>query len=109
VSARIEDLVPGFQPWARWALQLCQERDHNAQVTSTRRSRQEQTALYQAYLRGESRYPALPPGRSAHERGVAIDIYASDQALAYAGAIWQSAGGRWGGPIGDPIHFDAGN
>ncbi len=106
---RIDQLERGFQPWAKWVYELVAAVDPNAQVTSTRRSRQEQTELYQAWLRGESRYPALPPGHSAHERGVAIDIFASDAALEHAGAIWQAAGGRWGGPIGDPIHFDAGN
>jgi hypothetical protein len=104
VSARLDDLHPGFQPWARWLLSLYPQ----AQVTSTKRSHEEQAALYAAYRRGESRYPALPPGRSAHERGTAIDIYAPPDVLEQLGQIWQQAGGRWGGPIGDPIHFDAG-
>ena len=77
-------------------------------VTSAFRSRSKQAKLYRAYLRGESRYPAQPPGKSMHEHGVAFDLHAPNPAILRAlGAAWESIGGTWGGRFGDPIHFDA--
>lgn len=63
--------------------------------------------MYAAYLRGEARYPAAPPGASYHEAGRAFDYLAPDEILAQLGALWQSVGGRWGGCCHDNIHFEA--
>lgn len=41
-------------------------------VTYGRRSHEEQSKLYQAYLRGGPL--AAPPGHSAHEQGLAVDV-----------------------------------
>lgn len=76
-------------------------------LTSTRRSYATQLALYLRYLKGQSKYPAAPPGRSFHESGRAFDIETNDGALRYLGAVWESWGGRWGGRFNDPIHFEA--
>lgn len=103
MSQRIEDLEPWLQPWARWLLSLWPY----AQVTSTRRNSQQQQQLYSAYLRGESKYPAAPPGHSMHEYGRAFDVVADPQILAQLGQVWESVGGTWGGRGGDPIHFEA--
>ncbi len=75
-------------------------------MTSTRRSKAEQTRLYERYLRGESLLPAAPPGSSLHELGIAIDIvFPGDEELAVAVDAAADFGLRWAGP-GDPVHFD---
>ena len=102
MSTRLSDLDPRFVPWARWLISCWPY----GQLTSTRRSRSEQIQLYTAYLRGESRYPAAPPGRSMHELGLAFDYVADPQILEELGRIWTSVGGVWGGRV-DPIHFEA--
>jgi len=99
---QLQDLQPWLQPWARWMLSRFPE----LQLTSTRRSYLQQVELWQAYLRGESKYPAAPPGRSLHEQGRAWDMVGPSWLLAAAGRVWESVGGRWGGRFGDPIHFE---
>jgi len=66
-----------------------------------------QRRLYRRWINGQHPYPVLPPGRSQHEKGLAVDIWAPDDELKRLGAIWQRAGGIWGGTR-DPIHFEAG-
>jgi hypothetical protein len=77
------------------------------QVTSTRRTSAEQSALYAAFLAGASKYPAAPPGQSYHEYGRAFDLYAEPWVLEELGRVWESVGGTWGGRGSDPIHFEA--
>jgi hypothetical protein len=101
VSQRIDALVPALQPWARWIISAWPY----GQLTSTRRTRAEQTQLYAAFLRGESRFPALPPGHSKHELGLAFDYVAPIAILRQMGALWQSVGGGWS--ESDAIHFEA--
>lgn len=97
-------LHPDLVPWARWLYSLWPY----AQITSTLRTREEQAALYSAYLAGGSRYPAAPPGQSMHEYGRAFDLVAPVEILTQLGAVWESVGGTWGGRDGsDPIHFEA--
>jgi D-alanyl-D-alanine carboxypeptidase len=96
-------LDPRLQPWARWLISLWPY----GQLTSTLRTREEQTALYSAYLAGASRYPAAPPGHSKHELGLAFDYVAPSAVLSELGAVWKSYGGNWGGDGDDPIHFEA--
>jgi D-alanyl-D-alanine carboxypeptidase-like protein len=91
-----------LQPWARWLI----SRWPYGQLTSTLRSFEEQTRLYDLYLRGAARYPAAPPGSSMHEVGRAFDYYAPDYVLEQLGDIWTAVGGTWGGAV-DPIHFEA--
>jgi hypothetical protein len=66
-----------------------------------------QRKLYRRFLNGVHPFPVLPPGRSMHEKGLAIDVWGPDEELSRLGAIWRKAGGVWGGQ-GDPIHFEAG-
>lgn len=76
-------------------------------VTSTVRSRRTQLRLYNDYLAGRSRFPAAPPGKSKHERGLAFDLHVRpESALTPLGELWESWGGRWGGRFRDPIHFE---
>jgi len=97
-------------PWAKYLYQLGKQYDGRLVVTSSLRSSSKQARLYQAYLSGESKIPAAPPGRSLHEHGLAFDLARlgedplADPLLAWLGAVWESWGGKWGG-IRDPVHF----
>lgn len=97
----LEALDPRLKPWAQWLISAWPY----VQVTSTLRTRDEQAALYAAYLNGASKYPAAPPGTSYHEYGLAWDMVAEPEILNALGALWESVGGTWGGRGGDPIHF----
>jgi len=74
----------------------------NAKVTSGYRSYAKQNQLYQSWLRGGNPYPASPPGRSSHERGVALDVWSDN--LPMLVALLEAAGLKWYGPK-DPVHF----
>lgn len=100
---RIDLLEPWLQPWAKWLISAWPY----GILTSTRRTRTEQEQLYAAFLRGETKYPAAPPGQSWHEYGRAFDYVAPTAILAQLGALWESVGGSWGGCCGDDIHFQA--
>ncbi len=99
---------PQIKPWFEWLYAAIQRYDRSARVTSTVRSSAEQARLYRRYVAGQSKYPVAPPGRSKHESGRAIDIYASDQALRWIGEYWEKLGPtfRWGGRFNDNIHFE---
>lgn len=106
-----QGLVPQLVPWFLWIFSVVQSYDATARVSSAYRSRTEQARLYRRYLSGLMPGPVAPPGLSYHEFGRAIDILASDDALAAAGAAWEAVGGTWGGHFktvaADPIHFQA--
>ena len=84
-------------------------------VTSVVRSQKKQRKLYLEYLdakaHGRPHLPALPPGHSLHEHGLAFDMVVNPPAYQrVAGQIWKQLGGQWGGDaaIGyDPVHFQA--
>jgi len=92
-----------FKPWAEWLLQ----QTDSAQVTSGYRSPKQQARLYRRFKNGMHAFPVAPPGRSMHEKGLAIDLWAEPEELRRLGAIWRKAGGIWGAAA-DPIHFEAG-
>src|SRR4051794_32703831 len=78
-------------------------------ITSGWRSHAEQAALYAAAIRkygsaAEASHWVLPPGRSAHERGAAIDVGPSE------GAAWLDAHGVHYGLcrryLNEPWHFE---
>lgn len=94
-------LVPWLRPYAGALVS-----GEPVRITSVRRSLRQQVQLYRAYRRGQSRFPAAPPGRSKHQLGLAWDMIADDRTLRRLGKTWQSWGGRWGGKH-DPIHFEA--
>ena len=100
-------IVPQLRPYFVALVQIAQRLDPGARVTSSRRSSTEQARLYRRWLAGKHKYPVAPPGRSKHEQGRAIDLIASERVLEQLGAIWEDAGGRWGGRFNDPIHFEA--
>src|SRR5439155_23074607 len=89
--AEISGLQHWLRPYATALLGLAAQRGVYVEVTSVRRSYASQARLYRNFLRGRSRYPAAPPGRSAHEHGRAFDLNASPQALACLGGVWEQA------------------
>lgn len=101
-----------FRPFATQLLRLARSIDARFVVTSARRSRSDQARLFARYQAGQSPFTALPPGRSQHERGLAVDLArlnmdpANDELLAALGDAWRKAGGVWGGSA-DPVHFEA--
>ncbi len=110
MSTSIRALVPELQPYAYALVDAASEAGFNPKVTSTRRSRRQQAFLYRRFLAGQSMFPVAPPGRSAHEYGLAFDLVTTPfSALAELGRLWESWGGSWGGKIGDAIHFEAGD
>ncbi len=105
MSAGLEGLIPELQEPARALLDLAARAGVNPRVTSTLRTRTEQTRLYRRYQQGLSRYPAAPPGRSAHEYGYAFDmVVVGDENQLDLGTVWKGWGGVWG--ANDSIHFE---
>lgn len=108
----LSTLHPAFRPYAEALLAYARQVDPRFVVTSARRTRAEQQRLYNRWLRGQSPFPALPPGSSSHELGMAVDLArinvdaATDPLLRQLGKAWQEAGGHWAGD-GDPVHFAA--
>lgn len=96
-----------LRPWADALITALRRAGYRVTVTSVVRSRAQQARLYQEYLAGRNPYPVAPPGRSAHELGLAwdMDVRAwdgSDGAPA-AGEAWRGIGGRWS--PSDRVHF----
>lgn len=96
-------LDPSFRPYVEQLLQVARNAGFQPRVTSTRRSRREQEALYARWKAGRNPYPVAVPGTSDHERGMAFDLVSLDNAP--LGALWKSWGGRWS--PSDEVHFAA--
>jgi len=105
-SHSLKGLQPWLVPYAEWLVWAAPYAGaRSVRVTSVTRSRAQQQALYNRFLRGESRFPAAPPGRSKHEFGVAFDMVTEPfSALDTLGAWWKQLGGRWF--PSDRIHFE---
>ncbi len=101
----LEALIPELRDAAKALVDLAGRAGVGPRLTSTLRTHMEQEKLYRRYLAGLSRFPAAPPGTSAHEYGYAFDLLVEgDQNQFDLGSVWQSWGGIWGGAR-DPIHF----
>ncbi len=75
--------------------------------TSGLRSSSEQGRLYRRYLAGRSQFPAVPPGASAHQYGLAFDYIVRPfqvELQRQIGEIWVSWGGGWSPR--DSVHFE---
>lgn len=105
-QSSLKGLQPWLRPYAEWLVSLgpyagCR----SLRITSVRRSRAQQAALYLRFLRGLSQFPAAPPGQSKHEHGLAWDMVTEPYScLGTLGAFWRQAGGTWSPK--DPIHFE---
>jgi D-alanyl-D-alanine carboxypeptidase len=114
--AGTSDLDPQFKVAAEAWFSWLKNADRRYVVTSGRRTRTEQEALYARFQRDKSAgrpvYTTLPPGRSLHERGLAVDLVRfgvdahTDPDLRRIGLLWRKLGGTWGGDA-DPVHFGA--
>ena len=105
MSAHLNDLVPELADAARQLVAAAGAARLNPRVTSTRRSRAEQTRLYRRAQQGLSGYPVAPPGFSAHEYGWAFDLVVSPfDAIYDVGYTWQQWGGAWYDT--DVVHFE---
>lgn len=112
--ASTDGLHPRYRPVADALIAYLRSVDSRFVITSGLRTRAEQEELWAKWLRGDPSQPykPLPPGRSQHERGFAVDIArfgiraSEDELLHQAGTWWRSIGGVWGGPA-DPVHFEA--
>src|SRR6267378_4121496 len=105
MATSIYDLVPELQPYAAALVDAAGAAGLLPRITSTVRTRSEQRKLYNRYLAGQSGYPVMPPGFSAHEYGEAFDMVVSPMAaLADVGYTWKSWGGGWDGH--DAVHFE---
>jgi hypothetical protein len=103
-------LDPHFRPIAQIWVEVMKDVGLSPRVTSTKRTRKEQEALYRAAQSGRSKYPAALPGTSLHEWGLAFDVEAIPHtALFVLGPVWERLGGVWGGRFSrkDEIHFEA--
>ncbi len=81
-------------------------------ITSSCRSRSEQTRLYRDFLEGKTDFPVARPGHSAHQKGLAIDIARGDMDpyrdlfLHVLGQSWRSGDPSLVWDASDPIHFE---
>lgn len=103
----MSSLHPEVQRGLEFLQAVARHNGHGLVVTSMRRSRATQRRLYEDYLAGRSKYPAAPPGSSAHELGLAFDAVIQPEHLQAAyGQLWEAIGGTWGARFNDPIHFE---
>ena len=105
MAGSIGALIADFQPYAHALVDAAGAAGLQPRVTSTLRTRAEQTRLYNRYLAGQSQFPAAPPGRSAHEYGYALDMVISPlDEIDAVGAWWIEQGGVW--HSSDRVHFE---
>lgn len=106
MSADLRSLIPELQEPARALENLAVRAGVAPRITSTLRSRAEQTRLYRRFLAGQNPYPVAPPGTSAHEYGYAFDmVVIGAENQADLGTVWKQWGGVYGGKA-DPVHFE---
>jgi hypothetical protein len=89
---------------AQMALDYARKLGVPVTVTSTFRSNTQQRLLYQRYLNGSSRFPANPPGQSAHEYGLAFDSVVADPYREWWTRVREAFGFRV--PRNDWIHAE---
>lgn len=108
MASRFRGLQPWLIPYAEALEQVANTYGLGPlSVNSVYRSRRQQELLYQRYLKGASRYPVAPPGRSLHELGLAFDINVRQGAQSpeqrWLADVWRSWGGQWSSQ--DAVHF----
>jgi hypothetical protein len=101
--ARPVDDATGLAPAMRAAVARAEQLLGRAvPITSGRRTRAEQAALWAA--RGRNRFPVARPGLSKHELGLAVDVPVSFVATLLRVAT--AAGLCRPSPAADPVHFE---
>lgn len=74
-------------------------------VTSSFRTHEEQTRLYQAYLEGNNPYVVARPGYSKHQSGLALDISRHSGNQERIHEAMSQAGFHRPLPVKDPVHW----
>lgn len=100
--AKLQGLNENVRAGARWCLFWADYYDVPVTVTSGFRSWEQQQKLYNDYLEGRSKYPANPPGESAHNVGLAWDSVVPDWAQGWWNDVRRAAG--FYVPANDVIH-----
>lgn len=108
--ARLTGLDPDFKAVLDAFLHLIRTEapEVRFRITSGVRTKAEQASLFRQSA--TSKYPVAPPGRSKHEKGLAVDIVFEPRNFEeVAGVLWELLGGRWGGRFRryDGVHFEA--
>ena len=103
---KIYGLYGPWRDWCDWCLSELERRGFSGTVTSGKRSSSEQSRLYQNYIHGRSDLPAAPPGRSAHEYGLALDFVVAQGKTSPQQRQAMNLLASWGGELvaGDPVH-----
>lgn len=101
---RLAGLHPAVRARAQLALDYAKQQGVPVTVTSTFRSVNQQRKLYTDYLNGQSRFPANPPGASAHNYGLAWDSVVADQFIDWWTRVREAFGFRV--PANDWIHAE---
>lgn len=104
MSIQLRGLHPVVRLRAQWALDVARHYRVPVTVTSTVRTRQQQQHLYEQWKLGKSKWPANPPGYSAHEYGLAFDSTVPEQLWSWWSAVRTAAGFRV--PPNDKIHAE---
>lgn len=101
---RWSGLEQALVPYADGAMEMARAYGIEPQVTSVRRNWAQQERLYADFRAGVSRFPANPPGFSAHQYGVAFDSVVPDHQL----ALWNAIRAHFGWKLyaNDPVHAE---
>lgn len=100
-----EKLIGLYEPWRQWCAYVVAVVDRmgfNPRIVSGTRTLREQEQLYKSARAGRSKLPAAPPGRSPHNYGLAIDVWASTGNQDAMMRVFQHYGGEL--VRGDPPH-----
>lgn len=102
MSANLSGLHPVFREWVDGVIAELKKQGFKPTIVSGYRSTAQQTKLYNDYLAGKQKLPTARPGRSAHEFGLAIDVWDEGGRQDAMMRLIKS----WGGElvVGDPPH-----
>lgn len=107
MSIQLRGLNPVVRVHAQWCLDVANHYGVPVTVTSGVRSRQKQQYLYDQWKAGKSKWPANPPGQSAHEYKLAWDSTVPEPYWAWWNMVRRAAGFRV--PDHDRIHAEVPN
>lgn len=101
----LRGLHPVVREAAEYAVALAETYGIPVTITSGFRTWEEQTKLRQAYLAGNSKFPANAPGDSAHNWGLAFDSWVPPEYQPAWDYIRQAIGFQTY-PDRDPVHAE---
>lgn len=102
---QLRGLHPVVRDAADYAIRWAEYYGIPVTVTSGFRTWEEQTRLRNAYLRGESKWPANAPGDSSHNWGLGWDSWVPSEYQAAWDYIRQAVGFKTYGAR-DPVHAE---